>query len=273
MIATCTPLCTRALATAACTAGFPKPLVVKQTPEPGEPNIYENPLHDSVPHTPAREAHQDQHRTRDGGDRRCPISQMSWNMSDQDPRTRQRQGYGQVKTRGRTGTRTRPDLTFKDYPLFWGRYRTASATWKQKPGSPTPRSIARRPSTDAERTKRTSASSLNGLNSKPLGDLVAWRRGTDDQGNAKPLGDYSGNDPEQMHSRTDNKTKRGATDSDSNFMSEVRKDPLQHGQGNQDRDQDRGGRVRTISQVHSMEEEARQTDVSGKVVRKIQKLT
>ena len=65
--------------------------------------------------------------------------------------------------------------------------------------------------------------------------------------------------------------------SDSNFMSEVRKDPLQHGQGtqdrDQDRDQDRGGRVRTISQVHSMEEEARQTDVSGKVVRKIQKLT
>ena len=66
------------------------------------------------------------------------LSQMSWNMSDQDPRTRQRQGHGQVKTRGRTGTRTRPDLTFKDYPLLWGRYRTASATWKQKPGSPTP---------------------------------------------------------------------------------------------------------------------------------------
>ena len=58
--------------------------------------------------------------------------------------------------------------------------------------------------------------------------------------------------------------------SDSNFMSEVRKDPLQHGQGTQDRDQDRGGRVRTISQVHSMEEEARQTDVSGKVLRKVQ---
>ena len=62
--------------------------------------------------------------------------------------------------------------------------------------------------------------------------------------------------------------------SDSNFMSEVRKDPLQHGQGtqdrDQDRDQDRGGRVRTISQVHSMEEEARQTDVSGKVLRKVQ---
>ena len=113
---------------------------------------------------------------------------------------------------------------------------------------------------------------------QPLEDLVAWRRDTDDQGNTKPLGgDRSGNDPEQMHSRTDKKQSGEQRISDSNFMSEVRKDPLQHGQGtqdrDQDRDQDRGGRVRTISQVHSMEEEARQTDVSGKVVRKIQKLT
>ena len=203
------PLTIKSIVTSPCS----RPVKNELRWRPGmETSGYENPLHDSVPHTPAREAHQDQHRTRDGGDRRCLISQMSWNMSDQDPRTRQRQGHGQVKTRGRTGTRTRPDLTFKDYPLLWGRYRTASATWKQKPGSPTPRSITRRPSTDAERTRRTSASSFNGLNSKPLEDLVAWRRDTDDQGNAKPLGDYSGNDPEQMHSRTDNKTKRGATD-------------------------------------------------------------
>lgn len=95
-----------------------KSIVTSPCSRPGmETSGYENPLHDSVPHTPETEEIDD------------VLSEMSWNMSDQDPRTHQRQGHGQVKTRGWTGTGTRPDLTFKDYPLLWGRYRAASATW------------------------------------------------------------------------------------------------------------------------------------------------
>ena len=62
------PLTIKSIVTSPCS----RPVKNELRWRPGmETSGYENPLHDSVPHTPAREAHQDQHRTRDGGDRRC----------------------------------------------------------------------------------------------------------------------------------------------------------------------------------------------------------